>query len=406
MSNRFRNQFDQASDSEPAVAKQRLLSLDVYRGAVMLLLATNAFGIAKIAKSTDAGDNGLIAWLGFQASHPDWISQFRWIGFSLWDMIQPAFMFIVGVAVPYSYAKRTESGASRLEIFRHAWGRALILILLGVFLQSMRVQETNWLFTNVLCQIGLGYGFLILLAGRSYLTQATVGIVVLVSTWLLFVSYPIQSASVEAEAKGVLSGFFGHWSMNANVAWAFDRWFLNLFPRSQPWELHPGGYHTLNFVPAFVTMLMGLMCGQLLRDERYRPEQKLLRMSLAGVVLLAISVLLSVTLCPIVKRLWTPSWALFSGAYVIWLLALFYWVIDQKGWKGWTFPFVVVGMNPLAMFMMSSSMHGWVAGQLQIHLPSMLFESPWGYAVEAALTALVFWLVCFWMYRRNVFLRI
>ena len=394
-----------STSASPAHTPPRLLSLDVYRGAVMLLLALNGFGVVQVAKDTDIG---WIDWLGFHVSHPVWISQFHVIGFSAWDMIQPAFMFIVGVAVPYSFAKRMAQGESRAKFLRHAFGRALLLILLGVFLQSMRVSETRWIFINVLSQIGLGYGFLTLLVGRTYRTQMVVAGLVLVFSWLIYAIYPIAQpiAATAVAVPGQLPGFFGHWSIHANAGWAFDRWFLNLFPRSEPFETHSGGYHTLNFISAFVTMLMGLICGQVLRDSRFTASDKLRRFVAGGAFCLVLAVLLGWTVCPIVKRAWTPSWTLFSGAYVVWMLALFYWVIDVRGWKGWTFPVVVVGMNPLAMFFMGSTLRGWTVGQFHIHLPGFLFTKPWGHVMEASLAAFVFWLICLWMYRRKIFLRI
>lgn len=393
---------------EPAPQTQpaRLLSLDAYRGAVMILLAVNGFGLAALAKDSDSA---VLKWLGFQTSHPEWISHFKLIGFALWDMIQPAFMFIVGVAVPYSFAKRSALGQSRGKLVAHAWSRALFLILLGVFLTSVRAKETQWIFTNVLCQIGLGYPFLLLLAGRSPRVQILSGAAVLVVTWLAFALYPVPEANAAAAAAGEtgkLSGFFGHWSIHTNVAAAFDQWFLNLFPRSAPYEGNPGGYTTLNFVPAFVTMLAGLMCGELLRDESVAPSAKIKRLLLSALVMLGIGAILGLTICPIVKRLWTPSWMLFSGAYVTALLAAFYWSIDLKGWKRWTFPLVVAGLNPLALYVMGQLSKGWTLAQLKIHLPGFVFSGPTGPVLEALLPALVFWLIVWWMHRRRIYLRL
>lgn len=384
----------------------RLLSLDAYRGAVMILLAMSGFGLATMAKDSDSA---LLKWLGFQTSHPEWISHFHGVGFALWDMIQPAFMFIVGVAVPYSYAKRAALGESRGRLVGHAWTRALFLILLGVFLTSASAKETNWIFTNVLCQIGLGYPFLLLLAGRGVRTQLLAGTAVLAATWLAFVLYPVPEANAAAAAAGEmgkLPGFFGHWSIHTNVAAAFDGWFLNLFPRSEPYASNPGGYTTLNFVPAFATMLAGLMCGELLRNEAVAPGAKVRRLFLAATTMLAAGVILGMTVCPVVKRLWTPSWMLFSGAYVTALLAVFYWAIDLKGWKRWTFPLVVAGLNPLAIYVMGQLSRGWTLGQLKIHLPDVLFTGTTKPVVESILPALVFWLVVWWMHRRRIYLRL
>lgn len=393
-------------DAAATAPPLRLLSLDAYRGAVMILLAVNGFGIATLAKDTDSA---FLKWLGFQTSHPEWISHFRLVGFALWDMIQPAFMFIVGVAVPYSCAKRAALGDSRGKLVAHAWSRAIFLILLGVFLTSVRATETQWSFANVLCQIGFGYPFLLLLAGRRLRTQLIAGAAVLALNWLAFALHPVPAANAAAAAAGEigkLPGFFGHWSIHTNFAADFDRWFLNLFPRSEPFVENSGGYATLNFVPAFVTMLAGLICGELLRNEAVAPAAKVRRLLLGAAGILALGVFLGMTICPIVKRIWTPSWMLFSGAYVTALLAVFYWAIDLKGWKAWTFPLVVAGLNPLALYVMGQLSKGWTLAQLKIHLPDFVFAGGSRPVMEAILPALVFWLVVWWMHRNRIYLRL
>ena len=151
-----------ALDHEPSVASrpqagaQRLASLDAYRGAIMLLMASSGFGIAQVA----AGFPNSAVWhfLGQECEHA------TWSGCTLWDLIQPAFMFMVGVALPWSIANRQARGESFGKLFVHALRRALILVLLGVFLTSAWSRRTEWQFTNVLLQIGLGYPFLFLLS--------------------------------------------------------------------------------------------------------------------------------------------------------------------------------------------------------------------------------------------------
>ena len=369
---------------------ERLVSLDAYRGLVMFTLAATGFGIARAA---DKADCELLDWLKFQFTHPEWSSQFKLIGFSLWDMIQPAFMFMVGVSMPYSYARRELRGDSYASRLRHAWTRAILLVLLGVFLQSQHNPDTNWIFTNVLSQIGLGYGFLFFLVGRKFRTQAVVGAVVLVGYWILMAVFP----------RG-LDGLAAHFADGSSMPQQVDLWLLNLFPRSKPFTGLP--YATLNFVPAFVTMLMGLVCGQLLKNPALPSSAKLRRLAAGGAVCLAAAVVASLTVCPVVKKLWTPSWALFSGAYVIWLLAILYWLVDVKGWKKWTFPFVVVGLNPITIYFMSMTMKRWVGDNLKTHLPAALFEGVPGPIVESCLIVTVYWLILYWMYRKKVFIRI
>src|SRR5436190_8843748 len=128
---------------------ERLLSLDTYRGFLMLVLATSAFQIHKLSAGVRQGP--IWNFLSYQFSHPPWRS------FSFWDLVQPSFMFMVGVAVPYSVASRRARGEPARRILTHALWRSLALVLLGVFLMSNNQARTNWTFVNVLSQIGLGY---------------------------------------------------------------------------------------------------------------------------------------------------------------------------------------------------------------------------------------------------------
>jgi predicted acyltransferase len=111
-------------------------------------------------------------------------------------------------------------------------------------------------------------------------------------------------------------------------------------------------------------------------------------------------------MCPIVKRIWTPSWAVFSAGWTFAMLAGFYWVIDVRGYRRWTFPLVVVGMNSIAMYCMSMLLKPWVGHSLRTHLGRSWFEGPRGTVALYAATLLVLWLACLWLYRRKIFLRI
>jgi predicted acyltransferase len=366
---------------EPKSPSERLLSLDVYRGMVMLLLATSGLGLARAANQ---GEGAFAKFIVFQGTHPEWNSQFAVFGVSLWDLIQPAFMFIVGVSMPFSYEKRARLGESYSRRLRHAWTRAILLTLLGVFLQSLRKPDTYWIFTNVLSQIGLGYGFLFFLVGKSWRTQFTTGALVLVVYYILMILLP----------RG-LESWRIHFENGTSFPQVFDQWFLNLFPREEEFTGH--AYSTLNFVPSFVTMLMGLMAGQVLKNREVSEARKLKQLWIAAGILLLAGAIAGLTFCPVVKKLW---------GYVVGLLALSYWIIDVKKWNGWVFPFVVVGLNPLAMYLMGMISKGFVRDNLHRHLPDFLFAGPKAPIVDACLIALVFWLVLWWMFRNKVFLRL
>ncbi len=384
----------------------------------MILLALEGFNCVKTAKNLGYGpDVAVDTWTGwiwqtlaFHTSHPEWNSQFYVIGCSFWDLIMPAFLFMVGVAMPYSYAKRRRKGHSFGKLFAHAAIRAFVLVWLGVLIHSQPRPQLVFLFTNVLSVIGLGYLFVFLLLGTGRWGQLAGVVVILVGYWWLFASSPalgpdFDFAAVGSDPDWVLPGFFEHWTKNANAAAEFDRWFLNLFPRERPFRFRPDGYVVLGFVPAIATMLLGVLTGELLRSER-PPTDKLRRIVFGGVVCLLLGAVGGYTVCPVIKRLWTSSFTLLTGGWVMLMFALFYWMIDLRGHQRWTYPLVVVGMNSIVIYLMSTLMYGWIARMLKVHFGQRIFDGPYGPTFEAVAVFAVLWLICLWLYRQKVFLRI
>lgn len=385
----------------------RLVSLDAYRGFVMICLAANGFGIAKTA--TKYPDSPLWKWLYYHFEHVPWV------GCGFWDLIQPSFMFMVGVSLPYSYAKRSEAGDSTWKLLSHVLIRSAVLILLGIFLSSAGATTTNYTFMNVLTQIGLGYPFLFLLWRRGFDTQLRISAVILCAYWAWFALTPVAGAEFDFEKVGLpknwvyLSGFAAHWQKCANPAATFDLWFLNLFPRTEPFLFNKGGYQTLNFIPSLVTMTFGLMAGEHIKASSNRLKT-LVNLVGSGLVLFVIGWGLDfLGICPLVKRIWTPSWTLYSTGLTLMMLSAFYAVIDVVGWRWWAFPLVVAGMNSMALYIMSQLLKGWTADTLLRHFGQDLFKF-WGDAYEpivrANLVLLTFWLFVWWLYRQRIFFRI
>jgi len=152
-------------------------------------------------------------------------------------------------------------------------------------------------------------------------------------------------------------------------------------------------------------MLLGLMCGEMLRGPR-APREKLTRLVLAGATLVAAGWLLGLLICPIVKRIWTPTFALYSGGWVILMLAAFFATTEIGGWKKWAFPLVVVGMNSIAIYLMSQLLSGWIAGSLRIYLGNDIFAGTWGPLWQTSAVLATLWLACYWLYRKRIFLRV
>ena len=450
---------------------RRLTSLDAYRGFIMLAMASGAFGFVTLAENPAVVDafqgsgydriwRGVWRVLAYQFEHV------AWTGCSFWDLIQPSFMFMVGVAMPFSSARRSQLGQSRLRRFVHVIVRSAILIVLGIFLSSNGRELTNFTFVNVLTQIGLGYPFLYVFrrhsgsqwSGQTWLTlQGAAAVIVLCSYWGWFQFYSIGAEKQQQLEKYVteqwtlrnrsqdqidkelelmhgFSGIAGHWNKHVNAAAAWDRHFLNSFPRmEQEWHdqrfwVNEGGYQTLNFIPSLATMLFGLMAGHILRSDR-SPGQNLRWMLAAGLICFAVAFALDSTiwpfrlgdwsLCPAVKRIWTPTWALFSSGWTFWMLAAFYLVVDVWGWRRLAWPLTIVGMNSIAIYCMSQLLGGWTRETLKTHLATcdkwlglahgphyLITDSPYAPLTIRVAVLFVFWLVCLWMYRAKIFVRI
>jgi heparan-alpha-glucosaminide N-acetyltransferase len=339
-----------------------------------------------------------------------------WQGCSLHDLIQPAFSFLVGASLPFSIASRKATSQSFARMLGHAAWRSVLLILLGIFLRSLDHPQTYWTFEDTLSQIGLGYTFLFLLAFTSLRVQAAVFTAILVAFWAAFAMYPVPGPGFDYTQVGVpadwphlYTGFLAHFNKNSNLAWAFDVWFLNLFPRESPFLFNEGGWSTLSFIPTLATMMLGTWCGQWLKTSRSTVE-KLKGLIVAGAALTLSGLLLQwLHICPIVKRIWTSSYTLYSGGLIILILAGLYAIMELRGWKRWAFPFLVIGANSIAIYVMSWTIEHFVTSAILRHAgtaPFAVLGAPYEPVLRGVAVLMVFWTILYWMYRRKIFLRI
>ncbi len=396
------------SDASVELARpQRNVAVDAYRGLVMLLMMGEVLRFADVAKSFP----GNFFWylLSYNQSHVEWS------GMSLHDTIQPSFTFLVGVALPYSLRSRQRKGESFSRMLVHTIWRSFLLIFLGFFLRSMQSPMTNFTFEDTLTQIGLGYTFAFLLSFVRPRWLWTAFGAILFGYWLAWALYPAPGPGFDWAAVGVpadwhqhiYSGFAAHWNKNSNLGQAFDVWFLNRLPRPSPFAFNDGGYLTLSFIPTLATMLLGLVAGQWF--IKAAPTIPLRRFLIAAVALIAAGLFLQFTgICPIVKRIWTPSWVLFSGGVCFLYLAAFSWVVDIKQHRRLAFPLVVVGTNSIAAYLIAHLFEDFIQSSFKINFGFMLnmFGSTLEPLFLGALTLAVYWLILFWMYRNKIFIRI
>lgn len=435
----------------------RLTSLDAFRGFIMVMLAANGFGIYQLSRTDETSplwqilDHETFERFAFHFEHPPWQSNFvpgevsatvgnAWLKWkvSFWDLIQPSFMFMVGLAMPFSYSRREATGQGKWKRTLHAFIRAVVLVLLAVFLYSRGQQSTNWIFTNVLAQIGLGYFFVYLLLGTPKWAQIAAFCVILVGTTVgMQVAPPVaeyvpEEVNASYEDGDILAEPYQRWSKNGNAFHDFDVLFLNLLPRSEQknpedeqHRFNRGGYTTLNFVPSMATILLGVFVGQfiLLAPRNYKTFGCLL---LAAIGCTALGVFFGATCSPIIKRIWSPAWVLFSGGYVIGLFALFYLLFDLWPLKKLAFPLVIVGMNSIFVYMMGQLLRPWIYKDVVIRHFDWLIQKFFT-AVKSITNSdlsaeqlmeifepvtmatsvfIVFWLLCLWMYRQKIFIRI
>lgn len=393
--------------SEVAQLQQRNIGIDAYRGFVMLLMMGEVLELARVSASFPS--NYLLHILAWNQTHVEWA------GMALHDNIQPGFTFLVGAALPYSLRSRRRKGESFSHMLLHTIWRSVLLVFLGIFLRSMASPMTNFTFEDTLTQIGLGYTFAFLLTFAKPKWQWTACGALLFFYWLAWAIYPAPGPNFPYASVGVpadwhhnFTGFLSHWNKNSNLGQVFDVWFLNLLPRPSRFLFNDGGYLTLSFIPTLGTMLLGLAAGRWFLDVE--PKIPMKKFLIAAAALAAGGLLLHFTgICPIVKRIWTPAWTLFSGGVCFLFLAAFSWAVDIKKQHKLAFPLVVVGMNSIAAYMIAHLCEDFIESSFRINLGMAflnMFGPGWEPLFLGSLTLMSYWLILYWMFKKRVFIRI
>ncbi len=348
----------------------RLVSLDAYRGFIMLLLISHGFGFAALRHYPGW------EWLAAQVEHA------AWTGVTFWDLIQPAFTFMVGAAMPFAFTRRRQQGASQAQLFRHVAWRAFALILISNIMSNFGGKPRPVLqLINVLCQIAFGYLLCSLILQLRFRWQIAAGALLLGGHWALFAAFP---------------GPDGPFSMTGNIGQVIDRALLGY--------TYPGYYTTINFLGNAVTILFGCWAGLLILSPRTH-GQKLKTLLGSAAAAFAIGLALE-PFNPMVKRLWTASFTFFSAGWVILMLAAFYWVIEVRQLRKWAFPFVVLGMNSIFIYCFSQMLHGWLNRGLGVFTGNFWYLGHLG-AIPQQLTVLAaMWYLCFWLYQRKIFFKV
>jgi predicted acyltransferase len=335
----------------------------------MILLLSGGFGLAALIPQPGYGRIAR------------WFNHAFWEGVLLWDLVLPAFVFMVGVAMPFALARRKELGANFSQILRHVSWRSLKLILLSQILEWIARGKLQFQLHTALSQIAFTYFLTFLIVQLRFRWQAMVAGLILAGHWALFVLFP---------------GPDGAFSRMQNIGAVIDR---ALFGYNDP-----DGYVMIHFLGSTVTCLFGVWTGALLRTQRTPAEKAKVLALAAGAGLVGGKALALVN--PMIKRLWTASFTLYSAGWVLLIMLLFILLIDVWGKKKWAFPFVVVGMNSIFVYSVGAGLGGWVDRSLGVSVGKLTCESALLPVAGSCAYLLFLWCLCYWLYRRKLFIKL
>lgn len=366
----------------------RLVSLDVFRGIT----------IAGMVLVNNPGTWSAIYWP---------LEHAEWNGWTPTDLVFPFFLFIVGVAIPLAFGRRMESGGSKRDLYLKVIRRSVIIFALGLFLNGFPdFSLAEFRIPGVLQRIAVCYliASLIFLTSRVR-TQVIIAIALLLIYWLVMTKLHAPGFAV------------GDLSKEGSLASWIDRVVFGPHVWKQAKVYDPEGI--LSTIPAISTTLFGVFTGQWLRSERTALE-KLAGLFVAGAVCVMIGWSWN-AFFPINKALWTSSYVMFTAGLGLQLLALCYWLVDIKGYKRWSWPFVVFGVNAIALFVGSGlmadamglikipqpdgtkiSLQGWIFSNVYLS-----WASPINASLLYAISFILLWLFLMWLlYRKKIFIKI
>lgn len=379
-----------AAEEVNKVTDSRLLSLDVFRGIT----------IAGMVLVNNPG-----TW---SAIYPP-LAHAEWHGWTPTDLIFPFFLFIVGVAIPLAFAKRLDDAEkSKRDLYLKIIRRSLIIFALGLFLSGFPFFDfANLRIPGVLQRIAVCYLVVSLIyINTKWRTQLIIAIVLLLIYWALMKLIPAPGfAAGDLSKEGNLAGFIDRTILGINHIW------------KQAKVYDPEGI--LSTIPAISTTIAGVLTGSWIRSQRENTE-KVGGLFFAGAICVAIGWSWNFFF-PINKSLWTSSYVMFTAGIALQFLGFCYWLIDIKGYKRWTKPFLIFGVNALALFVFSgllarimgliktTHMNG-KPGSLQTWIFEHLFlswASPINASLAYAITYILFWLFLMWLlYRKRIYIKV
>jgi len=358
----------------------RITSVDFFRGFTMFMLAGEA---SHLYSTLFKYDSRVVHFFATQLEHHEWH------GLHFWDLIQPFFMFIVGVAIPFAVANRLKKGATNRQITFHAIKRSLLLLFIGWALYFIEAEHFVLRLQNVLAQLSVTYLVAFLIRNKSFKFQIIFTLIVLLLIDLAYRFFPVE-------------GFNNPWVNYENLgAWFNNR--IEGVSKASEWA-------TLNFVSTTAHTVWGVLCGKLLMSGK-SPKEKIRILIIAGVAALVIGYgldLLNIT--PIIKKIATSSFVFASGGWTILALTFSYWLIDVKKLfaRGAKF-FIIVGMNCIFIYIFFHVGTAGILRKIADPFSQLLFSWAGPLTAETITGLLVWaalWYICYWLYKNKIFVKI
>ncbi|CAN5467956.1 DUF5009 domain-containing protein [soil metagenome] len=360
----------------------RLLSLDLFRGATMFLLVAESTRLYNHF-TTYTSEPGFLHSLALQFHHHPWN------GLRFWDLIQPFFMFIVGVAMVFSLTKRVSRPRDWSMATHHIIKRCFILFFLGVLLHCVYSGTLVWELWNVLTQLAFTILIAFSLFKYSLRTQILVSFGLLLLTEILYRFFPVE-------------GFNNPFVMGENFGSWMDMVLMG--------KINGGGWVVINFLPTAAHTIWGVVAGKILISD-WKAIEKVKPLIIAGLIGLVVGYGMDLAgVTPIIKRIATTSFVIVSGGWCLLVLAACYWLVDVLGYKRFVFFFSVVGMNSIFIYMFAETIgHQWLVGFAAIFSEFFLWlnASEATVNISAALIALAInWYLCYWLYKNKIFFKV
>ncbi len=360
---------------KPGQSQTRILSIDFFRGITLFILVS---GIAKVfIELAKAGKGGtIIAAIGRQAVHGEWYELY------FWDFIQPFFMFIVGVAMPFSVANRLARGDSWKKIFKHALIRSFWLLVLGFMLGS---KGDAYYLTNILPQLALTYPVAFLLMRLKVRWQLLVSFAVIIISDLLYHFWPVEGFNQFAPGQN-----FGAW--------------IDLHTTGY---LHPYHWVTFNAVPTLAHVIWGVVVGKLLMSN-WPDKKKFWAMFIPGLA----GVIAGYTMrpyLPFIERIATGSYVIVTGGLAIVAMSLSFFLVDILKIRKLPWLFAIFGMNPIFLYLFAELGGGRIFQRLALPFTSRIFG--WGgetlvNVITIIVVAGMFWYLSYFLYKRKIFFKL